>query len=286
MANPVVYVSGAGGFIGSALVRYLEKIDFTVISLTQKQDAKNFIPYDLEKKLSEEQLISGSVIYHTAVAHTIPPARGYGLNVKAAEDLISLARKKNLHVVFLSSFSAHRGARSVYGKSKLEIENLFLNEGHAVAKLGLVLGNGGLFKMLSLQVSKGKPVPLVEGNKILQTVLLSELLPVLAKIGVEKRKGLFHLAETGSPTMGDFYREISAFMNVKPFFIPVSSHLLLLAAKILESFGLKSPVSSESILGLQQLRFFETKQDLEKLGIQFSSMKESLMKLKNEPGNE
>jgi nucleoside-diphosphate-sugar epimerase len=150
-----ILVTGAAGFLGSALVR---RLGATPVHYR--------IPCTLE----------ADIIIHCA--HDFGGGNSFGRNMALAEPLLGADR-----VIYISSCSAVPGARSEYGRTKYAIEQLFLDTGHTVVRPGLVIGPGGLFLRGAKSIRRSRFIPLVEeGGLLLPVVALADLLAAFPAI--------------------------------------------------------------------------------------------------------
>jgi nucleoside-diphosphate-sugar epimerase len=115
------------------------------------------------------------------------------VNVEGTRKLLEVCRTRKIRFVFLSTLSAHAGAESHYGRHKLQLEGIVLREGGLVLKLGLVLGQAGVFYTIRKLIERSKVIPLIGGgNQPIQTIAMDDLLLALEKCIREKVTGLYH----------------------------------------------------------------------------------------------
>src|SRR5436190_1222713 len=76
------------------------------------------------------------------------------------------ASARGRRVVLVSSLAAFEGARSLYGRAKLELERAVLARGGVVLRPGVVFGvdAGGLFGSLARVIGRRPLVPLAGGG--------------------------------------------------------------------------------------------------------------------------
>jgi len=125
-----VAITGAGGYLGQSLCRYLKDRDVAVFQLTSRSvrtespiPSAQFTFHDgVARGFFAENKINSLV--HAAYDFT-PRTRAaiWDGNVKGSRDLFAQARREGVErIIFVSSMSAYDGCRSLYGTAKLEIE--------------------------------------------------------------------------------------------------------------------------------------------------------------------
>ena len=282
MNRPTIIITGANGFVGQQLVSYFSTKGWRVKALVRVVPEKTvkevvYIKYDLEQNPDEAIFDDSDYLVHCAYLKFDQNKNAEAINISGTKKIVELCRKKNIKPLFLSSFSAHKDAESHYGKTKLECEKLFDVSNEVVLKPGLVIGKKGLAAELIKTIGKASFLPLVGGGtQPIQTIHVDDLCLIVEQIFEKKIVGVFHVAEAEAITMKQFYQEIAKQLNRKSTFIPFPLSLLYFICKLSEAIGVKLPVSSESALGLKHLIKFETKNDLNRLGITIKNYSESL----------
>jgi nucleoside-diphosphate-sugar epimerase len=281
--NNTIAITGASGFIGKSLLHYFSSKGWNVRAL-QRNPAKSsgkisYHAYELPDRFDEKILEGVDVLIHCAVQHYTPSSKNTDtINEKGAETLIRLCRKTGTRLVFLSTLSAHEQAQSHYGQNKLKLEGMFDLAKDLVLKLGLVVGHtGGLFHTIYESIKKTNVVPLVGGGKQpVQTIAIDDLCRIIASGISNHMSGIYNIAEPDPLPMKELYTLIARQLGKEPKFVPVPAFLLLIACHMAELIGVKLPISSENVLGLKQLKSFDTAADLKKFGIRVKPFKESI----------
>ncbi|HEU4716887.1 MAG TPA: NAD(P)-dependent oxidoreductase [Bacteroidia bacterium] len=280
-------ITGSNGFIGSHLLRMFLEQGWKVTALVHR------VP---EKKIP-------GVIYHESdlAAATIPPVAGtadafihcayvkqekntdaFSANVNGTKKLLEFAGALHIPVkIFISSLSATEHALSGYGRQKYELEKLFLADGGTVIRAGLVLGDGGLFGSMKNYLQRRSIVPLFgDGRQPVQTVFIDDLANVVVKVANEKITGRYVIAEDRPVPYREFYAELCASLGVKPKFIRCSYGLAAFLVTLAGFAGMQLPVTKDNLSGLKQMARVPSAADLEKLGVNIRTWKESLAILK------
>lgn len=282
MIKPTIIITGANGFIGKELVKYFLEKNWNVKAFVRsvpriKMEGIEYIPYNLEEKPDEKVFESVNFMVHCAYLRYDKNKNADAINLAGTKNLVDLCTKNKVKPLFLSSFSAHEKAQSHYGKSKLEVEQLFDLSKDIVLKSGLVIGKKGMAPELIKTIKKARFFPLIGGgNQPIQTIFIDDLCLIVARCFSKNLSGLFYVAEPAAITMKTFYIEIARQLNKKTSFILFPLSPIYLLCLIAERIGIKLPVASESVLGLKNLTMFETKNDLEKIGVTLKNYSESL----------
>ncbi len=209
--------------------------------------------------------------------HTAAPDSD-NLNVEGARALLALCRSHGVKPLFLSSFSAHEGATSHYGRMKLEVEGIFDPAKDLILRPALVVGRGGLFGSLARFTADRRVIPLMgSGSQRLQTLAVGDLCLVIER-GLEKGIcGTYRIAHPAPVTLREILEVLAARRGEKAHFVPIPMGLVLLGCRLSEALGIRLPVDSDSVLGLKHSRVFDTSADLAVFGLNPMPLGESLL---------
>ncbi|MDY8138642.1 NAD(P)-dependent oxidoreductase [Aquimarina sp. 2201CG5-10] len=282
MSKPTIIITGANGFLGKCLLDNFLLLGWNIKAFVhnfpeEKENGVDYIQYSMEGGIEESYFDNVDYLIHSAYLRFEKDKRADEINFKGTKELVSICNKKNIKMVFLSSFSAHKGAVSHYGTTKLRCEELFDLDKDVVLKIGFVIGDKGILAEMINRMKTSSVFPLVGGGKQpLQSVYIQDLCNVVESVLVKELSGTFMIAHNEVISMRVFYKELAQRLNRKLTFIPISISLLYLACRFFEGLRIKIPVSSESVLGLKKLTTFETLEDQNIIGIQLKSYQESL----------
>lgn len=289
--GPTVAVTGASGFIGRHLCRRFARAGWRVCAMVRDVRAAPFAEPAIElhrcnlpDELDVAALGGARAVIHCAYAtRQSDPSEARRVNDLGTRRILEASRAAGVPCfVFLSSQSAHDEATSYYGKSKLDLERLLSPERDLIIRPGLVLGreSAGLFERMCAWVRHARVVPLFGGGRQpLQTVLIDDLVEAILAGVTEGRTGRYTVAEPEPIALVAFLRLLAAHLDARPLFLPLPLGPTLAALRVLEALGLRLPVTSENLRGLQQLRADVTARDLARLGVQVRSAAESLATL-------
>ena len=269
----MIVVTGANGFVGSALCRHLSARGATVRPLTRNAG------YDLAHPVPS--LVGAGVVVHCAHDFTSPRA-----NVDGTLRLLdACARDGVSQFVFISSLSAHVGARSAYGRCKGESEERLGRSTHpivTVLKPGTVLGPGGLFARVR-HLARLPALPVFFGRALLQTVLIDDLCDAVAAAIDRRLAGTYVVAEPVGVPVADFYRAVAALDGNHPWLVRLNGDLALPWLRLAERLGVRLPVTADNLLGLKHLLHFDTATSRVALGVEPRDFRASLATLAGTP---
>jgi nucleoside-diphosphate-sugar epimerase len=255
-STDVIAVTGANGFIGSALCRDLTARGATVRPLARPA-------FDLARPAVGDGV---RAVVHCAHDFTDPP-----LNIDGTLRLLDACVGSGVvQFVFISSLAAHAGAESTYGRTKWELEcRLAAVTGLTVTilKPGTVLGPGGLFARVR-RVARLPVLPVFFGGGRLQTVLIDDLCAAVAAAIERRLAGTYVVAEPSGVPLVEFYRAVAAMDGRHPWLARLNGNLALPLARLAERAGLHLPVTADSLLGLKHLVHFDTAASRAALGVE------------------
>ena len=281
-ARVKIGITGASGFIGRHAVRRFAERGHEVHAFQRSAGGAHPAGvithrFEMPRGIEPRDFAGLDVILHGAVAEYGPAHRDSDdVNREAAKRLIEIARRGGTRLIFLSTLSAHPAARSHYGRSKLELEGMFDPTRDTILRLGLVLGDAGIFGSMVEMIRNASFVPLAGGGRPIQTIWMEDLLDVLERVATQGIAGRYEIATSEVDTMRGLHEAIATGLGVKRTFVPVPLGLIGLAVATLEALRVPFPIRSENVEGLRALRAFDNAKDLERLGLRPRSMRETV----------
>jgi nucleoside-diphosphate-sugar epimerase len=252
-ARPAVAVTGANGYVGGVICAALAA-EMTVLRLVRKPEFAGDIAWSFEMEpaalaaaLRERHV---SRIVHAAWDMKASRLRDLENGaVTGSQRLLAAAALAGVEkVTFISTISAFEGARSAYGKAKLQVERLVLAVNGNVLRPGLVYGpgQGGMFGSLRKTVANAKFVPLIGDGSTPQYLLHAETLAQAVRLALSGAlDGVMTLADPAPIAFRDLLR-VLAGRELR--LVPVPWQAFYAGLRSAEATGVKLGFKSDSVL--------------------------------------
>ena len=253
--RPVVAVTGAGGLVGAALSRALERSGSEVRRLGRSGGAARFA---LGEPVDDAALAGASALLHCAWDFSAAGRdAGLRVNVEGSAALFKAARRAGVpRVVFVSSVSADPACASDYGDAKRAAEAACAAEGGLSVRPGLVwrFPPAGLFGALERLAGSLPLLPVFDGGRQpFFTVHAEDLADALVR-ALAWAPGEFSappaLAHPDAVEFRDLLKGLAARRGRTLATLSVPGGLALAGLRALEGLGLKPPFRSDSLRGL------------------------------------
>ncbi len=255
----VCVLTGARGFVGSRLKRYLERAGWRVIAWTrQPEPGSDAVAFRLGQGVDPGLLKGADALVHCA--YDFGPRRWEdiaAINVIGSQKLLEAACRAGVgSVVLISTLSAFTGCRSLYGKAKLEIESFAQSAGAYVIRPGLVYSDnpGGMFGRLVGQVRRSRFIPIMWGGTQVQYLLHDEDLGKLVQAGLDGRlpkpAEAISIAHEQGWELKEILSQIARALGRGVTFVPVPWQCAWLALKSLELAGVRTNFRSDSLISM------------------------------------
>ena len=272
-------VTGACGFVGSAIVRDLVNKGHKVIAIDVIEDAKinsisEFHKVDILDKEKLSQLFRGvDCVHHNAALVPLSKSgkKFYKTNVIGTKNIIELSLQNNnvSHISHMSSsaiFGKPKNYKSnvdylnynptgVYGISKYKAEMEMINNKEkfnssniscSIIRPRPILGKGrlGIFEILFDWVKDDKKIPIIgDGNNLFQFADISDLVDVSVETSESNISGIFNIGtdrfNTLKNDLNNFFNEVKSNSKV----LPINKKICVISLAILDKLNL-SPLSS------------------------------------------
>jgi nucleoside-diphosphate-sugar epimerase len=252
-------ITGSNGYVGGCLKNYLAAHGWEILELTrQPKPGTRAVAFQLGVEISPQTLACVNALVHCA--YDFKPLRRdeiRAVNVDGTKKLFQAARMAGVgKIICISSISAYEGCRSLYGRAKLEIEKIALENGALVIRPGLVYGSGpgGMFGKLAAQVRKSPVIPLIGDGSQIQFLVhnedLSTFIERCASGEVNITPGILTAANEQPWAFMQLLLEIARALDKKPKLVPLPWRLVWAGLKAAEICGLKLNFRSDSLVSL------------------------------------
>ncbi|HMK90211.1 MAG TPA: NAD-dependent epimerase/dehydratase family protein [Methylocystis sp.] len=258
-AHPVIAVTGASGYVGDLIAKSLQP-GATVLGLVRRPATAEQIRWsfgcDREALARELRARGVTGLVHAAwdMSESSLGALERGC-VAGSRDLLAAAHEAGVgRLVFISTISAFDGAKSAYGRAKLEVERAFLEAGGTVFRLGLVYGDppGGAFATIDRAARKGRIAPLIGDGAAPQYLVDAATVGAVAARALhgdfDGERQPITVASPEPIAFRELLRAIAASHGRRPILAPIPWRLLYFALLTAERAGLRVGVKSDSIL--------------------------------------
>ena len=196
-SRSVVVITGANGFVGKNVGKFLSKNGFHVIGLVRKGREKsiNFARVISSKTFSENNLVP-KIKDSSALLHFIGQGRqtvnsDYDkVNVSLTKNVIKLCKKSKIgKIIYISGLGVDESATLGYFISKYKAEQEIIHSGldYTILRASYIIGKDDpLSKNLKRQIKKGRVIIPGSGNYKFQPIFIGDVAKVLIKSIMEK----------------------------------------------------------------------------------------------------
>jgi nucleoside-diphosphate-sugar epimerase len=264
-----ICISGASGYIGSKLMKELIDSSYNIIELSRKKHKfqnKNCLPFDFFNNFYTILPSEIDCIVHLATLSD---------DDQGDSELIGTAKllKESLRVsarfIYLSSQTALNSLHSQYSINKKNIEELVLNSGGIVLRVGMVYGGeeSGMYGRLMSFIKKLKIFPTFTSSPIVQPVHIDTVIEsIIGSICLKDAPGeIINIGMQNEVLFEDFINILSIQNNMKVFFVYFPSIIVMSISK----FFPKNTIILK-LRSLIQLRLMDTSLSIELLKLTYN----------------
>jgi nucleoside-diphosphate-sugar epimerase len=254
-------VTGASGYVGSRIAGHLTRQGWNVRALSRSGSSeKHFhlthVHFELGANPTPQALDGVDALVHAAYDFRVTSWPDIErVNVDGSRRLFAAAREANVErIVLVSTLAAFPGARSLYGRAKLEIERAAIESGAAIVRPGLVWGAHGaaMFGALQRVVERLPIVPLL-GPRELQLTLVHEddlalLVERLLELWPAGARKLLVAASGRTLTFEELLRSLASRTGRRRGFVRLPWTAAWLGLRMLEAVGATPPFRSDNLV--------------------------------------
>ena len=222
-----VVVTGANGFVGKNVRKFLYKNKVRVLGISRKNFAKYSTETKAQSKNLLEQRLQKKLKNYDALVHLI----GIGvessgstfeeINVNLTKNTIKLCKKSGIKkIIYISGLGVSKNNTSNYFTSKYKAEQEIINSGldYTIFRASYIIGKTDhLTKSLSKQMKKGVIIIPGSGKYQLQPIFVEDVAKIILKSIVEKNfsKKILDLVGPRKISFEDFVKLFSKNTKVK-----------------------------------------------------------------------
>ena len=222
-----VVVTGANGFVGKNVRKFLYKNKVRVLGISRKNFAKYSTETKAQSKNLLEQRLQKKLKNYDALVHLI----GIGvessgstfeeINVNLTKNTIKLCKKSGIKkIIYISGLGVSKNNTSSYFASKYKAEQEIISSGldYTIFRASYIIGKTDrLTKSLSKQMKKGVIIIPGSGKYQLQPIFVEDVAKIILKSIVEKNfsKKILDLVGPRKISFEDFVKLFSKNTKVK-----------------------------------------------------------------------
>lgn len=245
----IVAITGASGFIGSNAAIELTEHGHQVVALGRRPRDRRF---ELGPAPSAAAFDGVEVLLHCAYDfRPTSPTEIYRRNVIGTANLLRAAHRAGVgRIVFISSMSAYSGTKQLYGRAKLEGEELVRELGGLTLRLGLVWGEdaggmaGAVARLAALPV-----VPVLGAKSYQFTVHRDDVVTGIRRaIEQPELTGVIGVADPQPVPVPRLLTELAAGQPGR--LVPIPWRPVYSAMRAAEAARIPLPLRADSVLGL------------------------------------
>ncbi len=251
-------VTGATGYLGSAVVEFMKSHGHEVIALSSKTSEAGNLYWRLGDELPAEAAVATETLIHCAYDFLVRTrAEVFRRNVDGSLRLFASAASQGIQkFIFISSMAAFEGCCSIYGQGKLEVEKRITAMGGISVRPGTIYGGQerGIVGNMRALIRRFRLVPLLGyGNPLLFLVHMDALCEQLLEL-VENYDNLcgqvLEVHEPAAVTLRELVVSLSAQEGRKVLLLPVPASLVWCGLRVLETLGMNPSLKSDSVVSL------------------------------------
>ena len=203
-----VAVTGANGFVGKSVRKFLYKNKVRVLGISRKNFDKYSTETNVQSKNLLEQLLQKKLKNYDAMVHLIgigvesPKSTFKEINVNLTKNVIKTCKKSGIKkIIYISGLGVSKNNTSSYFASKYKAEQEIINSGldYTIFRASYIIGKTDhLSKSLSKQMKKGIIIIPGSGKYQLQPIFVEDVAKIILKSILEKKfsKKIFRSSRT------------------------------------------------------------------------------------------
>ena len=257
-----IIITGSNGFIGKHVSDYFKKKKYRTLELSSSK--KNIKNWKLGQSLPVKKLDNTIILHFAFDLKSLKK----GLNLKrnnnykyTVELSDQIEKYKDSKFFFISSQTANKKAKSLYGKIKFLIENkIILNKNTKIIIPGFVYHKNDSKIVIALKkILRFKFFPIIDYKNNLNPIHINDFCEALEKIILDKKNRKYYLGSIKPINFKRFIKHVCRDNNIQePYFIYIPLFILNFIAAVIDKLNILEISIVERINSLAQLKKINT----------------------------
>lgn len=256
-----VLITGATGFIGRSLAPLLQRSGMRTLGVSRAGAPTPGFDAMIAARLGDTIAPIFTAERVDAIVHGAlavgPNARD--TNVEGTTRWLEEARTAGVPLqILLSSLSADPNALSEDGRAKYALEQRFIRYGEVVFRLGVVVGDGGMFARVLSSARRTPIVPMLDGGKQPLHVLGIEFLCKVLRDAIDDngqglRARAWNLQQPRAHSLHEVTQAICRGYHLRRLILPIPAAPVIAVLEALEKLPFaRLPITSAAVQEITQ----------------------------------
>jgi nucleoside-diphosphate-sugar epimerase len=222
----------------------------------------------------QSNVLSGTDLF-VHLAHDMSP-KSEVKNINGTIRWFCQAREHGVpRQLFLTSYSAHPNAPSGYGRAKHSLERFFIENNQYVLRLGLVIGQGGLFARMVEAIRSFPIVPVFGGHKVKVAITdIDVVCNSICNVNELRRGVIYGLFQKERIPLASLITAIRSGIGTHNLIIPIPVAMSKVLLNLSQMVQGPDAIQKNSFLALLKSQDYPFKSSYSDLGLKENSIKE------------
>ncbi len=270
-------VTGCSGFVGSELIKYLDKKKYKTICVSRNIEDKSTIPFNNKDKI-KKAIRNSDVIIHLAASVNPFDKKIWKINVDYTKLLVDEAKKYNKRFIFLSTHNVLFG-KDNYSETKRQAEKIVrVLKNFVILRPTIVYGIGDKYIGRLSKIVKTYPVVPIIGNgkNLLQPIYLGDLIKIIECCINKNIKGTFLVAGKSIVSYNDLVNSIIKKLKLKRIKVHIPICVIRPFSYLLQKLLKNPPVTTVQLDNLKIDMVYNVKNIEKTFHIRLSGIEEGV----------
>ena len=223
-----VVITGANGFVGRNVGKFLSKNGFNIMPIVRKNRERSitFRRAIVSKNLLEDHLLSeiknsGALLHFIGQGRQTVDSEYEKINVNTTRNAIQLCKKASIKkIVYISGLGVDKKSTLGYFISKYKAEQEIIKSGldYTILRASHIIGKDDpLSKTLNIQIRRGMIIIAGSGNYRIQPIFVEDVAKVIMKSITEKKffKKILDLVGSQTVTYNHFVKDFAQGRKIR-----------------------------------------------------------------------